>query len=111
MDVYEDEKSYLRKDLKGARTGDEVFDKSFFLWKNVDLHGPHCFYTERAIYNMIETTVENLLGVWDNGKLCSRTDLNNGMFIGNQSYEKFREYRRIWIPCNRKRGIWYGKRV
>lgn len=63
MDVYEDEKSYLRKDLKRARTGDEVFDKLLSM-ENVIYTAHTAFYTERAIYNMIETTVENL---WEYG--------------------------------------------
>ena len=67
MDVYEDEKNYLRKDLKGESTGDAVFDQ--LISREDVIYTAHtAFYTDRAIFNMIETTVENL---WEYGQTGS----------------------------------------
>ncbi len=67
MDVYEDEKNYLRKDLKGESTGDAVFDQ-LISREDVFYTAHTAFYTDRAIFNMIETTVENL---WEYGQTGS----------------------------------------
>lgn len=67
MDVYEDEKTYLRKDLKEGKTGDAVFDR-LIAREDVIYTAHTAFYTDRAIYNMIETTVENL---WEYGQTGS----------------------------------------
>ena len=65
--VYEDEKNYLRKDLKGESTGDAVFDQ--LISREDVIYTAHtAFYTDRAIFNMIETTVENL---WEYGQTGS----------------------------------------
>ena len=67
MDVYEDEKNYLRKDLKGESTGDAVFDQ--LISREDVIYTAHtAFYTDRAIFNMIENTVENL---WEYGQTVS----------------------------------------
>ena len=64
---YEDEKNYLRKDLKGESTGDAVFDQ--LISREDVIYTAHtAFYTDRAIFNMIETTVENL---WEYGQTGS----------------------------------------
>lgn len=60
-------KNYLRKDLKGESTGDAVFDQ--LISREDVIYTAHtAFYTDRAIFNMIETTVENL---WEYGQTGS----------------------------------------
>ena len=67
IDVYEDEKNYLRKDLKGEITKGSVFDR--LLSRDDVIYTAHtAFYTDRAVFNMIETTVENL---WEYGQTGS----------------------------------------
>ena len=59
FDVYENESAFMRKDLEGAEVDDPIFNA--LIAKAKVLFTSHMsFYTDTAIENMIQTTLENL---------------------------------------------------
>ena len=59
FDVYENEKPFVRKQKTMAEINDQIFEQ--LLSRDDVIYSPHiAFYTDKAIQNMIEMTIQNL---------------------------------------------------
>ncbi len=85
LDVYEEEADFFFEDLSGHIIGDDILARLISM-PNVIVSSHQAFLTTEALENIAETTVNNILGFFENGEcpneLCFRCgnteDCKNG---------------------------------
>jgi D-lactate dehydrogenase len=66
LDVYEEESDFFFEDLSGHILSDDILARLISM-PNVIVTSHQAFLTEEALFNIAETTVENVVSVLKNG--------------------------------------------